>query len=72
MWGSCCVKLDGEMAQPSATSRRRASFAAVLADPDHDVIVAEVANEGVGLAHLMVYEDLSHGAIISMRNLSRV
>jgi ribosomal protein S18 acetylase RimI-like enzyme len=41
---------------------RRRSFAAVLAHPDHDLIVAEVAGEVVGFAHLLTYHDLSHGA----------
>ena len=42
---------------------RRASFDAVLASPDHDLVVAEVNGAVVGLAHLMVYHDLSHGAL---------
>lgn len=42
---------------------RRASFDAVLADPDHDLIVAEADGAVVGLAHLMTYHDLSHGAL---------
>jgi len=42
---------------------RRASFEAVLAAPDHDLIVAEVDGAVVGYAHLMVYPDLTHGAL---------
>jgi len=42
---------------------RRASFDAVLASPDHDLVVAEAGGAVVGLAHLMVYDDLSHGAL---------
>jgi ribosomal protein S18 acetylase RimI-like enzyme len=44
-----------------ATPRRQA-FEAVLAHPDHDLIVAEIAGEVVGFAHLLTYHDLSHGA----------
>jgi ribosomal protein S18 acetylase RimI-like enzyme len=42
---------------------RRMSFEAVLASPDHDVIVAEADGAVVGYAHLMVYHDLTHGAL---------
>jgi len=42
---------------------RRASFEATLASPDHDVIVAELDGAVVGYAHLMTYQDLSHGAL---------
>ena len=42
---------------------RRASFDAVLASPDHDLVVAEANGVVVGMAHLMVYHDLSHGAL---------
>ena len=42
---------------------RRASFEAALASQDHDLIVADVGGEVVGLAHLMSYNDLSHGAL---------
>jgi len=42
---------------------RLASFEAVLADPDHDLIVAEADGAVVGYAHLMTYHDLSHGAL---------
>jgi len=42
---------------------RRASFEAVLADLDHDLIVAEADGAVVGYAHLMTYQDLSHGAL---------
>jgi len=45
-----------------AAERRRA-FEAVLAHADHDVIVAEIAGEAVGFAHLLTYQDLSHGAL---------
>ena len=41
---------------------RRMSFEAVLASPDHDVLVAEAAGAVVGYAHLMTYHDLTHGA----------
>jgi len=42
---------------------RRACFEATLADPDHDVVVAEADGAVVGYAHLMVYLDLTHGAL---------
>jgi len=42
---------------------RRMSFEAVLASPDHDVLVAEVGGAVVGYAHLLVYHDLTHGAL---------
>jgi len=42
---------------------RRACFEATLADPDHEVVVAEVDDMVVGYAHLMVYPDLTHGAL---------
>ena len=42
---------------------RRTSFDAVLASPDHDLIVAEMNGAVVGLAHFMVYDDLSQGAL---------
>ena len=42
---------------------RRASFDAVLANPDHDLVVADVNGAIVGLAHLMTYDDLSHGTL---------
>jgi ribosomal protein S18 acetylase RimI-like enzyme len=42
---------------------RRMSFQAVLASPDHDVLVAEADGVVVGYAHLMVYHDLTHGAL---------
>jgi ribosomal protein S18 acetylase RimI-like enzyme len=42
---------------------RRASFDAVLGSPDHDLVVAEANGAVVGLAHQMVYHDLSHGAV---------
>jgi ribosomal protein S18 acetylase RimI-like enzyme len=45
-----------------AAERQRA-FEAVLAHADHDVIVAEIAGEVVGFAHLLTYQDLSHGAL---------
>jgi ribosomal protein S18 acetylase RimI-like enzyme len=51
-----------ETALTDSETDRRAAFAAVLADPDHALIVAEAENAVVGLAHLMVYDDLSHGA----------
>ena len=41
---------------------RRAAFAATLASEGHDLIVAEVGGAVIGLAHLMTYDDLSHGA----------
>jgi len=41
---------------------RRASFAATLASSAHDLVLAEMGGAVVGLAHLMTYEDLSHGA----------
>jgi ribosomal protein S18 acetylase RimI-like enzyme len=43
------------------TADRRASFQRVLADPSHHLIVAEAEGAVVGFAHLMEYEDLSHG-----------
>ncbi len=42
---------------------RRASFEATLASPDHDVIVVELDGAVIGYAHLMTYQDLSHGAL---------
>jgi ribosomal protein S18 acetylase RimI-like enzyme len=42
---------------------RRASFEAVLASSDHDLVVAEAGGSVVGLAHLLTYHDLSHGAL---------
>lgn len=42
---------------------RRASFEATLASPDHDVIVAELDGAVIAYAHLMTYQDLSHGAL---------
>lgn len=42
---------------------RRACFDAVLAEKNHDLLVAEAHGEVVGLAHLMTYRDLSHGAL---------
>jgi ribosomal-protein-alanine N-acetyltransferase len=42
---------------------RRASFEAVLASSDHDLVVAEADGSVVGLAHLLTYHDLSHGAL---------
>jgi ribosomal protein S18 acetylase RimI-like enzyme len=42
---------------------RRTSFEAALASPDHDVLVAEAGGAVVGYAHLMVYHDLTHGAL---------
>ena len=42
---------------------RRASLDAVLTSTDHDLIVAEVEGEVIGYAHLMTYQDLSHGAL---------
>jgi ribosomal protein S18 acetylase RimI-like enzyme len=42
---------------------RRACFKTTLADPDHDIVVAEVDDAVVGYAHLMVYPDLTHGAL---------
>lgn len=42
---------------------RRASFDAVLASADHELIVAEVNGAVVGLAHLLAYPDLIHGAL---------
>jgi ribosomal protein S18 acetylase RimI-like enzyme len=41
---------------------RRAAFVATLASSAHDLILAEVGGEVVGLAHLMTYDDLTHGA----------
>jgi ribosomal protein S18 acetylase RimI-like enzyme len=34
-----------------------------LADPDHDLVVAGTDSAVVGYAHLMVYPDLTHGAL---------
>lgn len=42
---------------------RRASFRAVLADPAHDLLVAEEGGRVVGYVHLLTYHDLSHGAL---------
>ena len=44
-------------------AKRHPWFEVVLAHPDHDLIVAEVAGEVVGFAHLLTYEDLSHGEL---------
>ncbi len=41
---------------------RRAAFAATLASESHALILSEVGGEVVGLAHLMTYDDLTHGA----------
>jgi ribosomal protein S18 acetylase RimI-like enzyme len=35
----------------------------VLASSDHDLVVAEADGSVVGLAHLLTYHDLSHGAL---------
>ena len=40
---------------------RCAMFGAVLAHPDHEVVVAEAEGAVVGMAHLLVYHDLAHG-----------
>jgi ribosomal protein S18 acetylase RimI-like enzyme len=42
---------------------RRVSFETTLAKSDHDVIIAEMDGKVVGYAHLMVYPDLTHGAL---------
>ena len=42
---------------------RRAAFDAVLASPDHDLLVADLDGEVVGFVHLMTYQELSHGAL---------
>jgi ribosomal protein S18 acetylase RimI-like enzyme len=42
---------------------RRATFSAVLASPEHDLVVAEVGGTLAGFAHLLTYHDLSHGAL---------
>ena len=42
---------------------RRACFDTTLAHPDHVVLVAEAGDAVVGYAHLMVYPDLTHGAL---------
>ncbi|UCC68274.1 MAG: GNAT family N-acetyltransferase [Armatimonadota bacterium] len=42
---------------------RRACFDTTLASPDHDVIVAELDGAVIGYAHLMTYQDLTHGAL---------
>jgi ribosomal protein S18 acetylase RimI-like enzyme len=42
---------------------RRPSFDAVMASADHDLVVAEVNGAVVGVAHLMVYPDLTEGAL---------
>jgi len=52
-----------ETALVSRDLDRRAMFTAVLAHPDHSFVVAEVEGEVVGLAHLLVYHDLPHGAL---------
>ncbi len=45
-------------------ANRRACFETTLANPDHDVVVAEVDDTAVvGYAHLMVYSDLTHDAL---------
>jgi ribosomal protein S18 acetylase RimI-like enzyme len=41
---------------------RRAAFDSALASPDHDLIVAELAGQVVGFAHVLTYEDVTHGA----------
>jgi len=43
------------------TPDRRTSLERVLADPSHHLIVAEADGTVVGFAHLMRYEDLTHG-----------
>lgn len=43
------------------TADRHTSFERVLADPSHHLIVAEADGTVVGFAHLVGYEDLSHG-----------
>ena len=45
-----------------AAERQRA-FETVLAHADHDLVVAEITGEVVGFAHLLTYQDLSHGAL---------
>ncbi len=46
-----------------SAANRRPSFGAVLASPDHELIVAELDGIAVGFAHLLIYTDLSHGAV---------
>jgi len=41
---------------------RRAAFDSALTSPDHDLVVAELDGEVVGFAHLLTYEDVTHGA----------
>jgi ribosomal protein S18 acetylase RimI-like enzyme len=45
------------------STSRRGCFEGTLTSPDHDVVVAEVNGTVVGYAHLMVYPDLTHGAL---------
>jgi ribosomal protein S18 acetylase RimI-like enzyme len=42
---------------------RQAAFAAALAHPDRALVVAEVAGEVVGFADLLVYPDVTEGAM---------
>ena len=41
---------------------RRAAFDSALQSRDHDLIVAELSDEVVGFAHLLSYDDVTHGA----------
>ena len=42
---------------------QQACFETTSAHPDHVVLVAEAGDAVVGYAHLMVYSDLTHGAL---------
>lgn len=51
-----------ETALVGIAPNRRPSFNTVLASSQHHLIVAEAASAVVGFAHLLIYEDLPHGA----------
>jgi ribosomal protein S18 acetylase RimI-like enzyme len=61
--GDCNAICELAAALVGFEADRRMSFQAVLASPDHDVLVAEADGVVVGYAHLMVYHDLTHGAL---------
>jgi ribosomal protein S18 acetylase RimI-like enzyme len=42
---------------------REAAFDAALRGPDHDLIVAEMEGDLLGFAHLLTYDDVTHGAL---------
>ena len=52
-----------ELATEWGAGERRETFASVPAHRDRTLLVAEVGGEVVGFADVMVYPDLTHGAL---------